>query len=191
VLVSVIAATLATPAVAAAKEIKAVQLCGASQCFTFDRGNSGGKLGLFAQTGPPAAAPRRAAPWYRLRTRIGGRGMKPVVSTSDYVPSLGVIRVNDEGGGGYGWYEVNDDVRPVLRNVAARLAPRPPATLHVTDIAPGVPAPTPAARTAAAIKPRESGTWNRWLIAPGVAGCALLLAARGARRRRAEGPDVE
>jgi hypothetical protein len=176
-LVGAIVATLAVAPAAQAKEVQAVQICGASDCLTFDRGNAGGKLALLAELGGRAEAPARATGWYRVRTRIGGHGMKPVVFTSAYVPSVDEIRVDDEGGG-YGWYAVNADVRPVLRSVAARLAARPAASLHVNDIAPGVPAPsaTPAVR--------ESGAGSAWLIAllAVVAGSAALLGVRARRR---------
>jgi hypothetical protein len=182
-LVAVIVASLLVPAAAAAKEVQSVQLCGASECFTFDRANSGDKLMLFEGGGRPASAPRRAAPWYRLLTRIGDPGMEPVVFTSAYVPSAGLIRFNDEGGGGYVWYQVDPDLRPVLRNVAARLAPRSPASLHVNDLAPGVPAPTaaPARR-----QPRESGAGSVWLVALAAAAAAsgALLIARARRHGR-------
>jgi hypothetical protein len=169
----IVASLVAAPA-AFAKEVQAVQVCGATQCFTFDRGNSGNKLQLFADVGAPASAPRRAAGWYRLRTRIGGEGMKPVVFTNAYVPSLGLIRVNDEGGGGYAWYAVNDEIAPVLRSTAGRLAPRPAASLRVNDIAPGVPGPTPTA-TASPAPRRESGTGGGWWVLA-VAGAAALVA---------------
>jgi hypothetical protein len=182
VLVSVVMASLLAPSVAAAKEVQAVQLCGASQCFRFDRANAGDKLRLFAEAGPPATAPRSAAPWYALRTRIGGRGMEPVVFTNAYVPSAGLIRTDDEGGGGYAWYQVGRDLRPVLLHTAARLAPRSAASLHVSDLAPGVPAPTagPARRA-----PRESGAGSAWVIAlaAAAAASAALVIARARRAR--------
>jgi hypothetical protein len=110
--------------------------------------------------------------------------MKPVVLSSDYVPSANLIRVDDVGGGGYAWYRVNAELRPVLRHVAARLAPRPAASLHVSDIAPGVPAPT-ATATAARRQARDSGAGSAWLIVLGaaVAGSAALLVARRAGGR--------
>jgi opacity protein-like surface antigen len=180
ILVVTVLASLAAAPAAQAKEVQAVQVCGAADCFTFDRGNAGGKLELLAELGPAAEAPPQAAGWYRLRTRIGGHGMKPVAFTNAYVPSANLIRVDDEGGGGYAWYEVNADVRPVLRNVASRLAPRPAASLHVNDIAPGVPGPTP---TRAAEQPRESGAGNAWLfvVLAVAAGSATLLAVRARR----------
>ena len=176
ILVATILAGLAAAPAAQAKEVQAVQVCGASDCFTFDRGNARGKLMLLAQLGPSAEAPARAAGWYRLRTRIGGHGMKPVVFTSAYVPGADLVRVDDEGGGGYGWYRVNADVRPVLRNVASRLAPRSAASLHVGDIAPGIgpahPTPAPA--------PREGGAGSAWLVVllAAAAGSAALLGVR-------------
>jgi opacity protein-like surface antigen len=178
ILVVTVLASLAAAPAAQAKEVQAVQVCGATDCFTFDRGNAGGKLELLAELGPAAEAPPQAAGWYRLRTRIGGHGMKPVAFTNAYVPSANLIRVDDEGGGGYAWYEVNADVRPVLRNVASRLAPRPAASLRVSDIAPGVPGPT---ATAAA---RESGAGSAWLVVllAAAAGSAALLAVRARRR---------
>jgi hypothetical protein len=180
-LVSAIAASLVAAPTAFAKEVTSVRVCGASDCFTFDRGNAGGKLQLLAELGPSAPQPARAAGWYRLRTRIGGEGMKPVVFSNDYVPSANLIRVNDVGGGGYAWYRVNADIRPVLRNVASRLAPRPAASLHVTDIAPGVPGPTP---TATPSQPRESGAGSAWLIvlAALAGGTAIVLLVRRATR---------
>lgn len=181
-MMSVIVASLAAAPAAQAKEVQAVQVCGATDCFTFDRGNAGGKLALLAELGPAAQTPTRATGWYRLRTRIGGHGMKPVVFTNQYVPSGDLIRVNDEGGGGYAWYAVNAEVRPALRNVAARLAPLPAASLHVSDIAPGVPGPT--ATPAAAQEPRESGAGSAWpaVLLGLAAGAAALLVVRTRRR---------
>jgi hypothetical protein len=178
-LVSTIAASLLAAPPAFAKEVQAVQVCGAEKCFTFDRGNSGDKLQLFADVGARAGAPRRADGWYRLRTRIGGEGMKPVVFTNAYVPSLGLIRVNDEGGGGYAWYAVNAEIAPVLRNAAGRLAPRSAASLHVNDIAPGVPGPT----ATAAPPRRDSGAGGGWWVIAAAGGAALLAGVLVVRRR--------
>ena len=183
---AVVGAALAAPPVAAAKEVQRVQLCGASRCFTFDRGNAGGKLALFAQTGGAARAPARAGGWYRLRTRIGAPGMKPVVFESAYVPRAGLIRLDDEGGGGYAWYAVNPEIAPVLRTAAGRLAPRSPASLHVSDMAPGVPAP---AATAAPPPAREGGAGGRWWVGLGLAGVAAAVVL--GLRRVQNGPRGE
>src|SRR3954452_24182973 len=182
-LMSVIAASLAAASGAAAKEVQAVTVCGVSECFTFDRGNSGGKLQLFAETGAAVSAPPRAAQWYELRTRIGGEGTRPVVFATAYVPILGLVRVNDEGGGGYAWFTVNDQIKPVLANVAVRLAPRSPASLHLTDIAPGVPAPTVAHVRPPRAERRESAAGSSWWIILPAAGAAAAGALVLVRRR--------
>ena len=179
ILMTVIVASFAAAAPAQAKEVQAVQVCGATDCFMFDRGNARGKLALLVELGLAVAAPARATGWYELRMRIGGHGMKLVVFTSAYVFGGNLIRVNDdEGGGGYGWYAVNADVRPVLRNVAARLAPLPAASLHVSDIAPGVPGPT------ATPARRDSGAGSAWpvVLLLVAAGSGALLVVRARRR---------
>jgi hypothetical protein len=167
-----VAAALVAPSVAAAKEVRKVQVCGASACFTFDRGNSGGKLALFAQVGDSASSPGRPAAWYRLRITIGAHGMRPFAYTNEYVPGLDRIRIQAEGGG-HEWVGVIDDLRPVLRNVAAGLDPLPAAGL------PGVAAP-----------PEAGADGSRWPpIAAAAAGAALLLLVVATlRRHRWRGP---
>jgi hypothetical protein len=177
--VLIIAASFAAAPAAFAKEVQAVQVCGATKCFTFDRGNSGDKLQDLADTGAAVGAPRRAAGWYVLRTRIGGEGMKPVVWTSAYVPSLGLVRIDDQGGGGYRWHAVYGEIAPVLRNAANRLVPRPAASLRVDDIAPGVPGPGPAA----APLRRDSGAGGGWWVLAVAGGAALIAGLLVVRRR--------
>ena len=177
--VLIIAASLVAAPAASAKEVQQVRLCGATDCFTFDRGNAGGKLQMLADTGDVTDAPRRAAGWYEMRTRVAGEGMKPVVWTSAYVPSLGLVRINDVGGGGYEWHTVYGEIAPVLRTAAGRLAPRPAASLRVNDIAPGVPGPV----VTAAPPPQESGAGGGWWVIA-VAGAAALVAGLLVVRRR-------
>jgi hypothetical protein len=177
--VLIIAASFAAAPAAFAKEVQAVKVCGATECFTFDRGNSGAKLQLLADTGRAVAAPRRAAGWYEVRTRVGGEGMRPVTWTSAYVPSLGLVRINDEGGGGYEWHTVYGEIAPVLRNAAGRLAARPAASLHVNDIAPGVPGPAPRAAPAR----REGGLGGGWWVLAVAAAAALGAGLLVVRRR--------
>jgi hypothetical protein len=43
------AAIVAGPGVAAVRQVEQAQACGALECFTFDRDNSGGKLVLSAR----------------------------------------------------------------------------------------------------------------------------------------------
>jgi hypothetical protein len=181
--VLIIAASFAAAPAAFAKEVQAVRVCGATDCFTFDRGNSGGKLQLLADTGRAVDAPRRAAGWYELRTRVGGEGSKTVEWTSAYVPSLGLVRIDDEGGGGYEWHAVYAEIAPVLRNAAGRLAARPAASLRVNDIAPGIPGPTPTPAPAAAPPRRDSGLGGGWWVLAVAAAAALGAGLLVVRRR--------
>jgi hypothetical protein len=181
--VLIIAASLAAAPAAFAKEVQAVRVCGATECFTFDRGNAGGKLQLLADTGRAVDAPRRAAGWYELRTRVGGEGMKPVEWTSAYVPSLGLVRIDDEGGGGYEWHAVYGEIAPVLRTVAGRLEPRPAASLRVNDMAPGILGPTPTPTPAASPPHRDSGVGGGWWVLAVAAAAALAGGVLVVRRR--------
>jgi hypothetical protein len=162
------------PAAASAKEVQRAQVCGASECFTFDRANSGGKLALFEEGGNPALPPAQAAPWYRLRITVGGADVKRFTFTNAYVPSADRIRRRAEGGG-YEWVEVIDDLKPVLRNVSAGLDPLPAASLRGLDAAP---APTPAAPA----PQRETGTAWHWFA---LAGARLAFLGLGEHQRRA------
>lgn len=185
VLLILSAAALAAPAAAAAKEIEKVQVCGASKCFTFDRGNSGGKLMRFEQGGPTAPPPARPAPWYRLKITVGGRDVRRFQFTNAYVPSAGLVRVRAEGGG-YEWVEVLDDLRPVLRNVAAGLDPLPASTLRGVDRSHARPRParsSPEGQQAAVAS--DPGLPVPLLIAVAVGvGSALMLLARRLGWRR-------
>jgi hypothetical protein len=44
-------------------QVGQAQLCGASECFTFDRDSSGGKLALVARASIRGLPPARAAAW--------------------------------------------------------------------------------------------------------------------------------
>jgi hypothetical protein len=123
-----LAAIVAAPAAAGAAQVERAQVCGASDCFTFDRHNSGGKLALFAVVGKRAPPPAAPAPWYRLRITFGGRRTSRQTVTSAYVPSSDRIRRRAPGGR-YEWVDVIDDLRPVLRHVSDPLEPLPASTL--------------------------------------------------------------
>lgn len=163
------------PATASAKEVQRAQVCGASECFTFDRANSGGKLALFNVGGNPALPPAHAAPWYRLRITVGGEDIERFTFTDAYVPSADRIRRRAEGGG-YEWVEVIDDLKPVLRNVSAGLEPLPAASLR------GVEA---SARPAPPAPPRQTGTeWYWFALAAGALLASLALGGRQLRASR-------
>jgi len=169
-----VAALLAAPAVAPAKEVVQAQVCGASACYTWDWDNSRGKLALFEMSGQPIAPAPPAAPWYRLTISIGGPGVKPFTYTDAYVPSAGVFRRRAKGGG-YEWAHVIEDLRPVLRNESARLEPLSAASLT------GVAAPAAREPASAPPAPPETDAGMPWgWITLAAASAALLL---GVRRR--------
>jgi hypothetical protein len=174
----VLIAFLLTPGVADAKRVETARVCGASQCFTFNRANSGNKLVLFEEWGGIRSAPSSAAPWYRLRISFAPEGDEPVepfTVTHAYVPSADLLRVRDDGGV-IRWLEVNDDLRPVLRNVAAELEPLPAASVPGIDARrmppaalPARPQPPPA---------RDAGTAWGWFVLAGAGMAALAIAIR-------------
>ena len=127
-LLATLTAILAAPAAAAAQQVERAQLCGASDCHTFDRHNSGGKLALFAVVGKRAPPPAAPAPWYRLRITFGGGGTARQTVAGAYVPSSDRIRRRTLGGR-YEWVDVIDDLRPVLRYASDPLEPLPASTL--------------------------------------------------------------
>lgn len=177
-----LAAFLAAPPVADAKGVVKAQVCGVSKCFTFDRGNSRGKLAFFEVAGDPAPPPRRAAPWYRLRITVGGEDIRRFTFTNAYVPSVDRIRQRAEGGG-YEWVSVIPDLRPALQYVAGRLTPLAASKLrgvaapraHTRQT--GAPAP-PAAATA----PDPTGIPRPLIVAAVPLAAALLLLARRLKR---------
>jgi hypothetical protein len=178
-----VAAPLAAPGVAPAKEIQQVKLCGASACFTFDRPNSGDKLLLFDGVAAPAPAPARPAPWYRLKITVGGPDTERFTYTNAYVPSLGLVRRRAEGGG-FEWADVMPDLRPVLRNESSRLKPLPASRLRGLA-RPAASAGTPApARGAASTVPSGGGAPWGWIAGAAVAAASALLFARVVRRRQ-------
>jgi hypothetical protein len=174
----VLIAALLTPGVADDKRVEKARVCGASQCFTFNRANSGNKLVLFEEWGGIRAAPSSAAPWYRLRISFGAVGDEPVEPfsvTHAYVPSADLLRVRDDQGV-IRWLEVNDDLRPVLRNVSAELEPLPAASLPGIDAQRMPPAALPARPQPLAA--RDAGTAWGWLVLAGAGMAALAIAIR-------------
>ena len=166
---------LSFAATASAKEIAAVQLCGAHAC----RAVAGGGLDVFTEAGAVAPAPSRAEPWYTLRVTIrpeAGEKMKPFTLRNAYVPGSQLLRVRDEAGT-YTWYRMEPAAVRRLGALAATVDPRPAAALRGWEPAPG--APRPAAADAG------GATW-RWPALGAV--CALLAVAAIALARRRRGP---
>jgi hypothetical protein len=185
---------VAWPASASAKEVQKAQVCGASECFTFDRANSGGKLALFDGGGNPALPPAHAAPWYRLRIMVGGPDIERFTFTDAYVPSADASAIAPREAGTQ-WVEVIDDLKPVLRNVSSELRPLSASSLRGLE-AGAAPAP-PAARDTGArsgagsrsrrAPPAPCSRWSVALRAGGSARAGGCEPTSSGRRRRTAG----
>jgi hypothetical protein len=159
--IAVVLGVLAAPAVAPAKEISKVSVCGTTgECTTCDKSDFKSLMFLAEDVGPKDP-PAAAAPWYRVRSTVDerehGGGYKSW--TVAYVPSADSLRVRDEGGG-FAWVGLNP------RTVAAALvlvavAPTLRRRRHV-EVAPtrsvhGSPSPAATHRHA----DRHLGAWRR------------------------------
>src|SRR5215210_9272365 len=175
--IAVVLGVLVAPAVAPAKEISKVSVCGTTgQCTTYDESDFK-SLMFLAQDAGPTDPPAAAAPFYRLRFTVDERehGGGYDSWTVAYVPSSDSLRVRDEGGD-FAWVALNARTAAVLKR-AVRDLPAFPKTrlrgLHVEPPRAQVDEVfTPAARTAATRDRSDPGTtpWG-W-----IAGGALSVA---------------
>ena len=122
-----LAAALALPGAAAAKEISKVVVCGASGCANVPRGDDG--FAAFMDGGLPADPPARAAGWYSIRYTVSageGEDMESFEFRNAYVPAANRLRSTDEHDK-FAWYEAGPELaaalRPTLRHVG-RTRPR-------------------------------------------------------------------
>ena len=189
--IAVVLGVLAAPAVAPAKEISKVSVCGTTgQCTTYDESDFKSLMFLAGDAGP-TDPPAAAAPFYRLRFTVDERehGGGYDSWTVAYVPSSDSLRVRDEGGD-FAWVALNARTAAVLKR-AVRDLPAFPKTrlrgLHVEPPRAQVDEVfTPAARTAATRDRSDPGTTPWGWIAGGPLAVALVLltVARTLRRRR-------
>jgi hypothetical protein len=189
--IAVVLGALAVPAVAPAKEISKVSVCGRSgQCTTYDRSDFK-SLMFLAEDAGPTDPPAAAAPWYRARFTVderehgGGYDRWSVA----YVPSADSLRVRDEGGG-FAWVALNPRTAAVLRRAVRNLPAFPKARLRgLHDEPPGAQVDevfTPATQSAVRRDLIDSGTTPWGWIVGGALAAALVLAmvALTVRRRR-------
>jgi hypothetical protein len=171
---------LIAPAVAPAKEISKVSVCGtAGQCETYDKSDFK-SLTFLAEDSGPTDPPSGAAPWYRVRFTVDEREHGGGVEswTVAYVPSADTLRVRDESGE-FAWVALNPRTAAVLERAVRNLPAFPSARLRGLDVEPPqahVDAVfTPTAQAAAAPERTHAGTtpWN-W-IAGGALVAALVL----------------
>jgi hypothetical protein len=186
--IAVILGVLAAPAVAPAKEISEVSVCGTTgQCTTYDESDFK-SLMFLAQDAGPTDPPAAAAPWYRVRFTVEHGGDHDSWTVA-YVPSADSLRVRDLGGG-FAWVAPNPRTAAVLERAVRDLPALPKARLRGLHIhsrqAPVDEAVTPPAKTAARRDRIDSATTPWGWIAGGAlaAALALLTVTRTLRRRR-------
>ena len=189
--VAVALGVLAAPAVAPAKEMSKVSVCGAtSHCTTYDKSDFK-SLMFLAQDAGPTDPPAAAAPWYRVRFTVDARedGGGYESWTVAYVPAADSLRVRDEGGR-FAWIALNPRAASVFKRTARDLPAFPKARLrglHVKPLEARVDEVfSPAAQTAATRDGIDSGTTPWGWIAGGalVAALILVLVTWTLRRRR-------
>jgi hypothetical protein len=167
---------LAAPAgEAAAKEVVAAKVCGASECRQVEDERP---LAAFSEGGPAAPGPERAAGFYRAELTVAGEGGDRFRFELAVVPTAGMIRSEDGT-----WMPVSRTAAAQLRRVTRGLEPVPagelgslagpePVEARVDEVVVPEPEPSP------------SSPWWPWVLggATVVAGLALLAL----RRRRRE-----
>jgi len=188
--IAVVLGVLAAPAVAQAKEISKVSVCGTTgQCTTYDRSDFN-SLTFLTEDAGPTDPPAAAAPWYRVRFTIDERdhGGRYNSWTVAYVPSADRLRVRDEGGD-FAWVALKPRTAAVLKRAARKLPAYPKARLRGLHIKPPQAQVdevfTPAAQTATTRDRIDSVTtpWG-WIPAGALAAALVLLVVARTLRRR-------
>jgi hypothetical protein len=154
---------LALASSAAAKEVVAAKVCGASDCREVKDERA---LAAFHEGGPPTDPPDEASGWYRADVTVKA-DRENFTFAITIVPHAGLIRGEDGG-----WMPVSDTAVAQFRRVTRSLEAFPAAKLT------GLDEQLPQARVDQVFDPaRESGAASEggspaW---PWIAGAALLL----------------
>jgi hypothetical protein len=179
--VAVALGVLAAPAVAPAKEISKVSVCGtAGQCTTYDESDFKSLMFLVQDAGP-TDPPAAAAPWYRVRFTVDMReeGGGYDSWTVAYVPSADSLRVRSDGGR-FAWVALTPRTASVFERTVRDLPAFPKARLrglHVKPLEARVDEVySPAAQTAATRDRIDAGSTPWGWIGGGALAAALILA---------------
>src|SRR5829696_5577096 len=177
--IAFVVGVFAAPAVAPAKEISKVSVCGtAGQCTTYDESDFK-SLMFLAEDAGPTDPPAAAAPWYRVRFTVDMReeGGGYDSWTLAYVPSADRLRVRNEGGG-FAWVALSSRTAAVfkraIRNLPAFAKGRLRG-LHVKPLEARVDEVFTPAQTAATRDRIDSATTPWGWIAGGASAVALVL----------------
>jgi hypothetical protein len=191
VCIAFVVGVFAAPAVASAKEISKVSVCGtAGQCTTYDESDFKSLMFLAEDSGPTDPPPA-AAPWYRVRFTVDMReeGGGYDSWTVAYVPSADSLRVRDEAGD-FAWTALSSRTAAVFKRAVRDLPAFPKGRLrglHVKPPRARVDEVFDPAQTAATRDRIDSGTtpW-RWIAGATLAAALVLLVlvVRTLRRRR-------
>jgi hypothetical protein len=186
---------LAAPAVAPAKEISRVSVCGTTgECTTYDKSDFK-SLMFLAEDAGPTNPPAAAAPWYRVRFTVDERehGGGYANWTVAYVPSADSLRVRDESGD-FAWVALNPRTAAVLKRAVRNLLAFPKARLRGLHVDPPDAQVdemfTPATQTAATRDRIDSGATPWGWIAGGTLAAALVLVTVAWTLRRRHHGDV-
>jgi hypothetical protein len=189
--IAVIVGALAAPAVAPAKEISKVSVCGTTgQCTTYDKSDFK-SLMFLAEDAGPTDPPAAAAAWYRVRFTVDERdhGGGYDSWTVAYVPSADRLRIRDEGGD-FAWVALNARTRVALKRAVRHLPAFPKTRLRGLRVGPPRARVDEVFRSAAqtaTTRGRIDSVTTPWgWIAGGALAAALVLVtvAQTVRRRR-------
>jgi hypothetical protein len=185
-----LAAVLAIPCAASAKELQSLVLCGqggACHGLRDPASLTNYERGLF-ETGPP----RQGGPFLRVRLTIGGEEMpRPVVEKGAWLPAAGLLRTQGDDGTIF-WIQTGSQATAVLRRLAHGLRPFPagqlgplggePRTARVDEV---VPAPASAGSDDSGGDGGGGSGWAWSLLVIPPVGIAFWL-----RRRRRGRPSL-
>ena len=175
---------LGAPPGVAAKEIRAMTVCGADRCAKVERATAQRWHETGGLEGPPLSPPSRRAPYYRVTTFIGEPGGGPAGHFSlAYIPRLdAVLPLASEPPAP--WMRVSGSVAKQLAPLARGMTPLPakqlddaPAEVTGGALAPEVYTPPRAAEADALPRPLLAGL-------PAVLLLGLVFAFFALRRRR-------
>jgi hypothetical protein len=170
---------------AAAKEVIAAKVCGASDCRDVRDKKS---LLALHEGGPPTDPPDKASPFFRAELTVKGEGNDRFNFEVVLAPRLGLVR-GDNGDGTFAWMPVSDTAIIQFRRMTRGLEPIAAARLHGLG-----PVKLPEARVDEVVvinedsstgAPGESPLWP-W-IAGGLAALIILGLALTWRWRGAPG----
>jgi hypothetical protein len=182
--IAVVLGLLAAPALAPAKEISKVSVCGTTgQCTTYDKSDFK-TLMFFAEDAGPTDPPAAPAPWYRLRFTVDERdhGGGYESWTVAYVPSANSLRVRDDSG--FTWVALNPRTATVLRRAVRNLPAFSKARLRGLSVQPPSVQVDEVFSPAAQRDRIDTDTTPWGWIAGGALAVALVLATATLTMRR-------